>query len=94
MESSTAQALLRLAEGQERMIALMETDAADPEPHLEAETRLRLRSMDVQLLRILEEISAGRQESISDLRADLATLTQAVRQLNRQLPPPVTAREG
>ena len=33
--------------------------------------RMRLRSIDVQLLRILEEISAGRQESIADLRADL-----------------------
>jgi hypothetical protein len=46
--------------------------------------------MDIQLLRILEEISAGRQETTTDLRTDLATLTQAVRQLNRQ-PPPVIA---
>ncbi|MCC6002645.1 MAG: biopolymer transporter ExbB [Pararhodobacter sp.] len=87
METSTAAALERLAEGQERIATLMETQAQDPEPHLEAETRLRLRSMDVQLLRILEELSAGRQESLSDLRGDLATLTQAVRQLNRQRPP-------
>lgn len=90
-ESSTAAALERVAEGQERIAALMEAQAQDPEPHLEAETRLRLRSMDVQLLRILEEISAGRQESLSDLRGDLATLTQAVRQLNRQRPPSMDA---
>ena len=94
MESSTAVALDRLADGQERIAALLEgRRSEDPEPHIEAETRLRLRSMDVQLLRILEELSAGRQESMADLRADLAMLTQAVRQLNRQ-PPPVVITGG
>ena len=88
MESSSAAALTRLAEGQERMLALMERDAAATAeaPHLEAETRLRLRSMDVQLVRILEELSAGRQETLADLRSDIANLTHAVRQLNRQAP--------
>lgn len=58
---------------------------ADPESsaNSDAESRMRLRSIDVQLLRILEEISAGRQESISDLRTDMAALTAAVRQLGR-----------
>lgn len=87
MESSTSAALVRMAEGQERMITLMEGQAAEDEPHLEAETRLRLRSMDVQLVRILEELSAGRQETLADLRSDLAILTQAVRQLGRSAPP-------
>ncbi|MEZ5752637.1 MAG: biopolymer transporter ExbB [Paracoccaceae bacterium] len=88
MESSTAAALSRLADGQEQMIALLQGQAADEsEAHIEAETRLRLRSMDVQLLRILEELSAGRQESTADLRGDLAALTQAVRQLGRAQPP-------
>ena len=68
------------------MITLMQGQAAETEPHLEAETRLRLRSMDVQLVRILEELSAGRQETLADLRSDLAILTQAVRQLNRSAP--------
>ncbi|HHX88451.1 MAG TPA: biopolymer transporter ExbB [Paracoccus sp.] len=88
MESSTAAALSRLADGQERVVALFEALTADPDAHIQAETRMRLRSMDVQLLRILEELSAGRQESLADLRSDLSALTQAVRQLNRQ-PPPV-----
>jgi hypothetical protein len=44
---------------------------------------MRLRSIDVQLLRILEEISAGRQESINDLRGDIATLTNTLRQAVR-----------
>ncbi|MCC5989003.1 MAG: biopolymer transporter ExbB [Pararhodobacter sp.] len=95
METSTAAALERIADGQEKILAQLETLTADPEPHLQAETRLRLRSMDVVLLRILEELSAGRQESVSDLRADLASLTQAVRQLNRQAPPVIEpGRDG
>lgn len=97
METSTAAALDRLADGQERLIAAMERNGTEPEAHIEAETRLRLRSMDIQLLRILEELSAGRQESMADLRADLAALTQAVRQLNRQPPPvilPASRAEG
>ena len=86
-------ALNRLAAGQERLIALMSAQSVEDEPHIEAETRLRLRSMDVQLVRILEELSAGRQESMADLRSDLAMLTQAVRMLNRQ-PPPQIGPEG
>ena len=35
------------------------------------------------MLRILEEMSAGRQESLGELRADLAQLTKAVRTLGR-----------
>jgi hypothetical protein len=73
--------LARIADGQDRLataLALPESGA-----HVDAESRMRLRSIDVQLLRILEEISAGRQESISDLRSDLAALTTAIRQLSR-----------
>ncbi|MCE2749569.1 MAG: biopolymer transporter ExbB [Rhodobacter sp.] len=73
--------LSRIADGQDRLakaLAAPETGA-----HIDAESRMRLRSIDVQLLRILEEISAGRQESIADLRGDLAALTLAVRQLSR-----------
>jgi hypothetical protein len=83
MEADAGQTaiLARIAEGQEKVIALL----ASPETHPQgdAESRMRLRSIDVQLLRILEEISAGRQESITDLRADLAALTAAIRQLSR-----------
>jgi hypothetical protein len=73
--------LARIADGQDRLaraLAVPESGA-----HVDAESRMRLRSIDVQLLRILEEISAGRQESITDLRGDLAALTTAIRQLSR-----------
>ncbi len=94
LESSAAQALERLVEGQQQLLATLEALRSEGvQPHLEAEMRLRLRSIDVQLLRIHEEIAAGRQEALADLRADLAVLTQAVRQLNRQ-PPPVIIPAG
>jgi hypothetical protein len=74
--------LIRMAEGQERMIEALEGRGEESGgAHADAESRMRLRSIDVQLLRILEEMSAGRQESLSDLRADLAALSRAVRQL-------------
>ena len=72
--------LVRLAEGQERMIAALEKLGGDG---IDAESRMRLRSIDVQLLKILEEMAAGRTETTADLRADLTTLTAAVRQLGR-----------
>lgn len=87
-DASVPAALSRVAGGQERLIALLQSrEGSEAEPHAEAEMRLRLRSMDVQLVRILEELSAGRQESMADLRADLAAMTQALRNLNRQPPP-------
>ena len=70
-------ALERLAEGQERLIALIEAQGPGGEG-IDAESRMRLRSIDVQMLRILEEISAGRQESMTELRTDIAALTKAV----------------
>lgn len=73
--------LTRIAEGQDRLLVALTSE--DASPHVDAESRMRLRSIDVQLLRILEEISAGRQETLADLRGDLSSLTQAVRQLLR-----------
>jgi len=75
--------LLRMADGQERIIAALETQVEDTGggAHADAESRMRLRSIDVQLLRILEEMSAGRQEAQAELRADISALTKAVRQL-------------
>jgi hypothetical protein len=83
MESGGGQTevLKRIAEGQERLITAL--TGADSSAATDAESRMRLRSIDVQLLRILEEISAGRQESIADLRADLTALTTAIRSLSR-----------
>ena len=77
----------RIAEGQDRVISTLQSMAmpvAEAESGgVDAESRMRLRSIDVQLLRILEEISSGRSESIAELRGDLAALTGAIRQMSR-----------
>ncbi len=80
-------ALMQVAEGQERIIDALEAQIEEARPEVtndgfDAESRMRLRSIDVQMLRVLEEISAGRQETVTELRTDLATLTRAVRQLS------------
>jgi hypothetical protein len=80
-DNGQAQALMRIADGQDRLIAAM--TGAEGAAQGDAESRMRLRSIDVQLLRILEEISAGRQESLADVRADLSALTAAIRQMSR-----------
>ncbi|MCP5038361.1 MAG: biopolymer transporter ExbB [Rhodobacteraceae bacterium] len=97
-EGVSTPVLLRIADGQERMIAALEAGHSDGDEdggsHSDAESRMRLRSIDVQLLRILEEMSAGRQESQSELRADIAALTKAIRQLGGAGGPGGPGRRG
>jgi hypothetical protein len=70
-------AMERVAAGQERLIALIEMQGQGD--GIDAESRMRLRSIDVQMLRILEEISAGRQESMAELRMDINRLADALK---------------
>ncbi|MBU9698093.1 biopolymer transporter ExbB [Rhodobacteraceae bacterium HSP-20] len=79
----SAELLARIAEGQDRLIAAVTSGGGEGAMGADAESRMRLRSIDVQLLKILEEMAAGRQEAIADLRGDLAALTAAIRQLSR-----------
>lgn len=74
----TAQALDRVAAGQDRLISVLEERATGYGDGMDAESRMRLRSIDVQMLRILEEISAGRQETMAELRHDISLLAKAV----------------
>ncbi|MEO1678440.1 MAG: biopolymer transporter ExbB [Pseudomonadota bacterium] len=77
----TSHALMRVADGQETLIGrlagegLSAGDSGGGDP----EARMRLRSIDVQLLRILEELAAGRQETVADIRADLGQLVREIR---------------
>jgi len=48
---------------------------------LDAETRMRLRNIDTQLLRILEETTVGRQETNQELRQNINALTDAINNL-------------
>jgi hypothetical protein len=77
-----SEALNRVADGQEALLDYIaqldsENDGMDPE------SRMRLRSMDVQLLKILEELKQGRQDTSAQLSADLGQVTQALRQVTR-----------
>ncbi|WP_245510722.1 biopolymer transporter ExbB [Antarcticimicrobium sediminis] len=73
---STSAALERVALGQETLIEVMREQSTGE--GMDAESRMRLRSIDVQMLRILEEISAGRQESMAELRKDIDILIKAL----------------
>ena len=81
-QAPTTQALLRVAEGQERLLESLHENREGEGP--DAESRMRLRSIDVQMLRILEEISAGRQETMAEIRTDLAGLAEALKQVGAQ----------
>lgn len=74
--------LAKMAGGQDRLVtaleALTQRAAAAQDSEVDAEMRMRLRSIDLQLLRLLEELSAGRQESMAELRNDFAALTRAI----------------
>ena len=63
-------------EAQERLIDKLEEGGVDG---LDAESRMRLRSLDTQMLRVTEEIAAGRQELIGELRSEMANLIRALR---------------
>ncbi|MBQ2261888.1 MAG: biopolymer transporter ExbB [Loktanella sp.] len=75
--SDTPAQLERVANGQDLLIKKLDDSGMGG---IDAESRMRLRSIDVQLLRLLEEIAAGRQESTSALRDDLAALTNLIRE--------------
>ncbi|MEM9047768.1 MAG: biopolymer transporter ExbB [Pseudomonadota bacterium] len=70
--------LERIAASQEELAQKLAAPPGEEFSGLDSETRMRLRNIDVQLLRLLEEMSAGRQESVSELRTELNTLTRTI----------------
>lgn len=70
-----------------RMVAAQEATAQllaardDETGRLDAETRARLRSIDTQVLRILEDMAGGRQDLVTEIRQDIAGLAEALRAL-------------
>ncbi len=88
--TATDAALIRVAEGQDRLLVHLQEEHGrhteqTSEGGLDAESRMRLRSIDVQMLRILEEISAGRQETMTEIRTDLTALSKIFKQLDTRL---------
>jgi hypothetical protein len=79
IEADTAgDALHALAASQNRLSETLQARNERTTVAEDTEVRMRLRSIDVQLLRLLEEVSAGRQESMAELRNDFAALTRAI----------------
>jgi hypothetical protein len=72
--------LERVARSQEHLVTVLEKhfESGGGGEGIDAESRMRLRSIDVQMLRILEEISAGRQETMAELRTDISKLAKAL----------------
>ncbi|MDG1009676.1 MAG: biopolymer transporter ExbB [Amylibacter sp.] len=69
--------LEQIAYGQKQLIDKLGNKEGDDVWDVEA--RMRLRNIDTQLLRILEEITTSRQDVFSDLRSDLLGLTSTLR---------------
>ena len=80
-DANVSDALLKVSEGQDALVQLLATQAEEGASGVDAESRMRLRSIDVQLLRVLEEMSAGRQEVTAELRGEMSALTQALRDI-------------
>ena len=57
------------------------TDQADDNSASDFESRSRLRNIDIQLARIHEELNAGRQDTLAELRSDILELSNAILQL-------------
>ena len=89
--ATAADRFARLAEGQDRLVSILSETPDRGSGAADAESRMRLRSIDTQMLRLLEEVAAGRQESLGDLRSDLAQLTRAVRALGLRGDAPVSS---
>jgi len=70
--------LERIAASQERVATMLEARGQET-GGMDAETRARLRSIDTQVLRILEDLAAGRQDLVAEIRQDIAGLTEALR---------------
>ncbi|WP_137699590.1 biopolymer transporter ExbB [Marimonas lutisalis] len=77
-QSPVNSALMRIAEGQEAILHELRNRELHEGGGIDAESRMRLRSIDVQMLRILEEISAGRQETMTELRNDINALVRVL----------------
>jgi hypothetical protein len=80
-QDDTPGQLARIAESQETLVQAMKDSGMEG---IDPESRMRLRSIDVGLMRILEEMSAGRQETVQDLRTEVAALARSLLQNQRR----------
>ena len=76
-EASDADITLgQVAIGQERILEQLQNRADNMDQGIDVETRMRIRSIDIQLMRIFEDISTGRLEMMSDIRSEIRSILQ------------------
>lgn len=81
----SAKALERVANGQEQLsVVLGDMERSEA---MDVESRMRLRSIDVQLLRLVEEISTGRHETTRILRGEIEALNRTITSATQQNDP-------
>ena len=69
-----------LIENQENLVTLIRS-YIEIENNSDTEFRARIRNIDVQLAKIFDELASGRQENLTELREDLALLSNAILKL-------------
>ncbi|MCI5042512.1 MAG: biopolymer transporter ExbB [Donghicola eburneus] len=85
--SDLSHGLQQIANGQQQVVDALHMAIAQGQQQNSApgvpddEARMRLRSIDLQMLQLLEDMNSGRQETLSELRTDIAALTRAVQRL-------------
>jgi len=72
--------LAPLIQNQENLVSLIR-NYIEIENNSDTEFRARVRSIDVQLAKIFDELASGRQENLTELREDLALLSNAILKL-------------
>lgn len=77
-QTQAAASMNEIAVGQSHIVDAIARMQSEGEGILDAETRMRLRSMDTHLSRILEDTSAGRAQGLSEIRSDLSVLSKAI----------------
>jgi hypothetical protein len=76
----------RLARAQEHLAEVLD-NSQNTAGGLDEESKMRLRSIDVQLLKIYEDIGARNSRDLDALRSDMGELTAAIRDLIRAARP-------
>ena len=76
-DSASIQSLIK---NQENLMSLIR-NYLEIENSSDTEFRARIRNMDVQLARIFDELASGRQENLTELREDLAMISNSILKL-------------
>jgi chromosome condensin MukBEF ATPase and DNA-binding subunit MukB len=85
------EAVERLSASQDRLAQVLEERGSE-NGGMDQESRMRLRSIDVQLFKIFEEMGSARWVEIEALRGEMGQLSEALRALTRAAQPPAATR--